>query len=517
MDDWTLEQVCGHFAKLGMTDTAAFASVSSRDLAKLSDSGLQQLGVPQDVRDRHTAWLFENLDYCDPPEEKQQAAPKSLVSSPPRQGGCGTSRIVRLEQQLQRVKDPFVTLRGPDGIRHGRTSSHLRLGGEPIGAEMAEAMRLNANLEAVEFVALPPGGGAVEWEQLCRVVAATSVKKLSFRIGWVVLTGLSGCRLLESLTFTEQPLPKRLPTLMVATKKTLRYVTICGSVDEAVLGTERERRGILLNELRMESCTMYIDAAAVASLTRHLVLTNCSLRSCNDFCLGTNTVLQALTLDRTTLASAEWKVFFDGLRQNTVLKSLDLSGLNLRYDESDALFAALLVNRTLTSVRVHFCCTERLSVLAQVLRANTPLRALDISHNFIKCKGDFEKMVDALAHNRTLTFLAVPDEFDDEQYAQRLGSLNGSITTLTAQRYGPKTVEIGPRGEKAVFSGYPKCQSPLFAKFCLRNQRMHARARDAAMEFILCWKRREGVLRLMCHDLVVLIAKLIWDTRTQFH
>lgn len=218
-------------------------------------------------------------------------------------------------------------------------------------------------------------------------------------------------------------------------------------------------------------------------------------------------------------------MFAQMLRQNSTLTELILSDNLFGGKSFGAIFESLaLHNRTLLHLDLHSnkatCSEECAEKFRQMLVRNFVLKRLEISHNPLDDYFIGVALADGLKQNRTLTHLSISDldlvSVEGMKSLMR-NALRNQNTTLTHLDVSNNT---GMRGALPLVvelfqeNGTIKQLKGFFAasKYCERNGKMHARAKDAVIHLVAM--RRFARWNMFPKEIVLMIGSHLWATRS---
>lgn len=213
--------------------------------------------------------------------------------------------------------------------------------------------------------------------------------------------------------------------------------------------------------------------------------------------LSSNRRIKSLILARTSLDPSCGAPLGAMLRTNSVLQTLDLS-YNFQFDEGylQVFYALAEENKSLTKLSMTGMSVGYVG-LVHLLRNNSTLRVLDVQMFEAFADVSLLQIARALVGHKSLErfdFFVVGDlaKLGDKTNAQIMSLLrqNGSL----------------------IESGFLQHQA-----LCARNRRLHQAAKDAAMALLMIRARKNErcVLHAMPKEIVALIAKDVWASKTQ--
>lgn len=269
--------------------------------------------------------------------------------------------------------------------------------------------------------------------------------------------------------------------------------------------------------------------------------------------LARNASLRSLELSFNSLAGEAAKILVEVLRTDRVLEELILTGCCLLQDELDAILDVLSSkNKTLKTLSLGEHRWDNLGGLKKFLASkDVVLSNLDLEVNNLGDAG-WQELLEELKVNCNITFLNVEFSGLTEKglvYFADMLRVNSTLKKLIMlEEELPVDTELTGEGMLALANAVAKntslrefqwpltlvsdinlCQelfmsngsivasSDEFEEICQRNQKMHAHAKSAAFAILMIRRRKDEktLLHALPKELVQILAKLVWDTRTE--
>lgn len=215
-------------------------------------------------------------------------------------------------------------------------------------------------------------------------------------------------------------------------------------------------------------CSVF-DALKLNHTLRTLDLTHCLLGyTCNQCvvhlsdALKVNSSLKSLTLSFDPIQIKGAEVLAEALKVNRTLTNISLRGASLGEGGVRFIAEALKVNRHLALVDLgrNEIPPQEAPLLAEVIRANHTIKLLDLAHNEFGDAG-IDMLASAMENNGSLEFCGLNNDAANQ--------------------------------------------------YCLRNEKMHAKAKQAAMCLIAI--RRFGRTSFLVKELFVMMGMYLWKSK----
>lgn len=252
---------------------------------------------------------------------------------------------------------------------------------------------------------------------------------------------------------------------------------ICGGEVDGRLVAELLRRDRRLEELSLADCSLSGKAVCMIAeaMEQNRTLTSLSLSGCS--LVGAGAALERMLATNSTL---ECLILADSMGIEDQGADWIVRGMQ---KNCGALTKLYLTNTELTK--------KGLACIADMLQTNKTLQALHLREIRVGSEGDEEikALARAVAQHPALEFMYWP-------------SLS---TTVLAS-----CEEILQKNGSLLHCGMQ------FEGICKRNAENRSRARLSVMTLLLVrWGRQENILHALPKDVVKLVAKQLWETRTQ--